>query len=87
MEFEYELFPFHKYKIFFNIPKTNDLQDENLIGRPLDSGINQEPHLRLNTIYFIVKKKKQRLSSSLCDIFIVIYYKYNSSLLSSDMAL
>jgi hypothetical protein len=47
MEFEYELFPFHKYKkIYSLIPlKTNDL-DENLIGRSLDGGINQEPHLR-----------------------------------------
>jgi hypothetical protein len=38
---------FHKYKKYSLIPlKTNDLQDENLIGRSLDSGINQEPHLR-----------------------------------------
>jgi hypothetical protein len=48
---------FINIKIFFNTLKTNDLQDENLIGRPLDSGINQEPHLRLkrNLFYFIVK--------------------------------
>jgi hypothetical protein len=50
MEFEYELFPFQYKKIFFNIPKTNDLQDENLI---LDSGINQEPHLRLKRNLFL----------------------------------
>jgi hypothetical protein len=51
-----------------------------ILGRPLDSGINQEPHLRLkrNLSYFIVKNKKHSVyhSSATYDIIIVIYYKY-----------
>jgi hypothetical protein len=57
--------------------KTNDLQDENLIGRPLDSGINQEPHLRLKrnlSILSLKNKKHSVYHSATCDI-IVIYYK------------
>jgi hypothetical protein len=71
MEFEYELFPFHKYKKYSLMLKTNDLQDENLIGRPLDSGINQEPHLRLKRIFSILslKYKTQRVSQQLLAIY------------------
>jgi hypothetical protein len=49
-------FHFINIKIFYPF-KTNDLQDENLIGRPLDSGINQEPHLRLKRNLSILSLK------------------------------